>query len=464
MLDRYLYGSVERVSPEAPVPVVRIERESEMLGGAGNVARNVVALGGQVAFVTVVGDDLAGRAITQAVGALARMDPFVLVDRGRTTTVKTRFVAGGQQLLRADREVAAPLHDDLVREIVRLASDAIAECDVVVLSDYAKGVLTPALIAAVIGRAEALGRPVVVDPKNSDFRRYRGAAAITPNRLELSQAAQAPVATNAEVVSAARRVLGFCKAEAMLVTRGAQGLSYIPRQGEPTHVPAVQREVFDPSGAGDTTIAAFATALGAGTPPAIAARLANLAGGIVVGKAGTAVADAAELLHAIAGARFSDLGDKVAGLDTAVARVAAWRAAGLSVSFTNGCFDLLHPGHLSLLTQARSECQRLVVGLNSDASVARLKGAGRPVQPEAARATVLAALEPVDLVVVFAEDTPLRLLEALKPDVLVKGADYRRDQVVGGDFVEGYGGRVALATMLSGHSTTRTIAKLAGER
>jgi D-beta-D-heptose 7-phosphate kinase/D-beta-D-heptose 1-phosphate adenosyltransferase len=330
-----------------------------------------------------------------------------------------------------------------------------------VLSDYGKGVLSSEALRGVIATARTYARPVVVDPKGRDFARYRGASLVTPNKRELAEATGMPTDSDVAVVAAARRVIDTCGIENVLVTRGDQGVTLVLGRGESIHIPAKPRAVFDVSGAGDTVAAVMAVACAAGVTWPEAARLANAAGGVVVGKLGTAVARADEVVAALHAQDLMTGEDKIATLPSALDRIAAWRESGLRIGFTNGCFDLVHPGHVSLLAQARGACDRLVVGLNSDSSVRRLKGEGRPVQSEAARAQVLASLGAVDLVVIFAEETPVRLIEAIRPDVLVKGADYRRDQVVGADIVESYGGRVLLAEILPGHSTTATLARLA---
>lgn len=459
MLDCFVYGHVDRISPEAPIPVLRIEREVSMLGGAGNVVRNIVGLGAQVEFVSVVGSDPAGREVTELVGKLDGVEPHLLVERQRQTTMKRRFVAGSQQLLRADLETVAPISDASVDDILRLVEAAIADCGALVLSDYAKGVLTARGIQAMIAAARRAGKPVIVDPKGADFTRYRGATLLTPNRREMGDAMQMAVDGDDGVEKVSRQVIDKCGVEGVVCTRGAEGMSVVPASGAVEHIPAAAREVFDVSGAGDTVVATLAASIASSLSWTDAARLANVAAGIVVGKVGTAVAYASDIVRALQHDGAGD--DKVATRAGAVDTVARWRAQGLTVGFTNGVFDLLHPGHVSLLSQAKAACDRLVVGLNSDASVRRLKGKDRPVQAEAARAAVLASLGTVDLVVVFEEDTPFELIKAVQPAVLVKGADYRLEQVVGADLVKGWGGRVLLAELSPGHSTTSTIRKMA---
>ncbi len=462
MLDRFAYGAVERISPEAPIPVLTVEREATMLGGAGNVLRNLTALGVSADLIAVVGDDPAGREVARLGAAEVGDRCRLLTQADRPTTIKERFIAAGQQLLRADRESARPLAPAVAADIVTAARAALADPAVgaMILSDYGKGALQPATIAALIAVAHAAGRPVVVDPKGRDFSIYRGATVITPNRRELHLATGLPVDDDAQVIAACRAVIERAGVANVLATRSEKGMILLQSDTPARHFPAAAREVFDVSGAGDTVVAALAGALAAGCDLARGARLANVAAGIVVGKLGTAVAYPREILRAHHTADLVAAEAKVADAAGMLEHAARWRRGGLTLGFTNGCFDLLHPGHVSLLRQARAACDRLVVGLNSDASVGRLKGAGRPVQPEAARAAVLASLADVDLVVVFAEDTPLRLIEALSPDVLIKGADYTAQEIVGADVVRRRGGRVVLAELMRGYSTTGTIAKL----
>lgn len=461
MIDRFIYGEVDRVSPEAPIPVLAIERESAMPGGAGNVAVNLAALGARATLVAVVGHDPAGEELGRLFSTVEGVEARFIADGGRPTTIKTRYLAGSQQLLRADREVVRALALAEAEALSETAVRALEGAGALVLSDYGKGALTEAVITRLVTAARERKIPVIVDPKGADYRRYRGATLVTPNRHELREASRRPVATPEEIVSAAEALRKEAGVEAILVTRSAEGMTLVSGGGEAHHVPAEAREVFDVSGAGDTVVAVLAVALAVGATPLEATRLANAAAGIVVGKKGTATASADELVAAL---RAQDLMTgvyKVVSKVDALSRVAAWRQNGARIGFTNGCFDLLHPGHVSLVAQARAACDRLIVGLNSDDSVRRLKGPSRPVQSEAARAAVLASLQNVDLVVIFDEDTPLDLISALRPDVLVKGADYTLDQVVGADLVRSWGGRVLLARLEPGFSTTATIARIA---
>ncbi|MEI9985856.1 MAG: D-glycero-beta-D-manno-heptose-7-phosphate kinase [Aliidongia sp.] len=462
MLDCWVYGQVDRISPEAPIPVLRIEPERQRwtLGGASNVAENVAALGARAILIGVTGTDETAAQMARLTGENGNFEAVLIPATGRPTTVKTRYIANGQQLLRADQENAAPLDGAAAEAVLAAYRARLAEADIVILSDYAKGVLSDAVLSGAIAAARSAGTPIVADPKRLDFARYRGVTVLKPNRLEASRATGIDCLDDRSTEAAGRQALAASDAAAILLTRGAQGLSVIPADGPALHLPALARRVFDVSGAGDTTIAAFAVALAGGADLADAARLANIAAGIVVAKPGTATVSRDELAEALHVDDLLATDRKIMVLDQAVTRIAEWRSRGLRVGFTNGCFDLIHPGHVALLSRARATCDRLVVGLNTDASIKRLKGEDRPIQNEGARATVMASIGAVDLVVPFAEDTPIRLIEAIRPDVLIKGADYTVDQVVGADFVQAHGGRVALVPLEQGQSTTRTIARI----
>jgi D-beta-D-heptose 7-phosphate kinase/D-beta-D-heptose 1-phosphate adenosyltransferase len=461
MLDDFVYGEVSRISPEAPAPVIAVSREDLIVGGAGNVARNVASLGARCLFIGVVGDDAAGKTLKAALGG--RKDgivPQFVVDPSRPTTRKLRFVSKrhSTHLLRADWEVAKPVGAKIEAALIRRALALLPRVSAVVLSDYAKGALTPRVLRAVIARARKLRKPVIVDPKGDDFSIYRGATIITPNRKELSDATRRPVGTAAELAAAAGALVRDVQSEAVLVTLSEEGMLLRGRGAEPVHVPAYSVKVRDVSGAGDTVVAVLAIMLALGADYESAMRAANAAASVVIGKQGTATVSAAELRARILPSATLAPEEKIVfdwrELD---ARLAAWRAEDLRIGFTNGVFDLLHPGHIKVLAQARAACDRLVVGLNSDVSVRRLKGSTRPIQNERARAEVLAGLEAVDLVVPFGQDTPLELIRHVRPTVLVKGGDYRKDQVVGRDLVEAQGGEVVVVDLVPGFSTTRIV-------
>ena len=462
MLDRFIYGTVERISPEAPIPVMSIERTADMLGGAANVARNVATLGGKATLIGVIGQDSCADNLRDQLALIPTIQACLIVDASRPTTLKTRHVADRQQILRADIESRAPLTGAIAAAVLEQYTAALADVDAVVISDYGKGVLSEALAAAAINAARNRGRPVLVDPKGKSFLKYRGATVLTPNRSELQVAAGHECSSDAQVVAAAKTILAQEICAALVVTRGKEGMSIVEQDGSAAHIRTVAKEVYDVSGAGDTAAATLALGLSKGADIKQAARLANIAAGIVVGKYGTATVTAGEIVAILDRSAEGSAARKHFTLETVLHRVARWRELGLSIAFTNGCFDLLHPGHVSLLAQAKQSADQLVVGLNSDLSVRRLKGADRPVQGEVARATVLASLKSVDAVVIFEEDTPLALIGALEPDVLVKGADYTIESVVGADLIQQRGGKVILAEMVPAQSTTNTIRRLAG--
>lgn len=457
MLDSFVYGDCLRISPEAPIPVLTIERKDVMLGGAGNVARNIAALQGRAVLIGAVGNDAAARELRDAISDEPRITADLITDP-RPTTCKVRYIAGQQQMLRVDIEQSHPVS---IGPLLEALDRHLGSADVLVISDYAKGVVSPDLLARAIERGRAAGIPVIADPKSRDVARYDGVTVLTPNAREAAAAVGFACDDDTAVEAAAGRLLdAMPRSRAVLVTRGAHGMMLSERGVDPTSIPAIAREVFDVSGAGDTVVATVALGLAAGLPLAEAAQISNTAAGLAVSKVGTAVVTADELIHEVRKTRIDRSERRIASPDEAREQVEAWRAEGFSVGFTNGCFDLLHPGHIAQLARAREQCDRLIVGLNDDRSVARLKGPGRPVQDESARAIVLASLNSVDLVVPFADDTPVALIEGLRPDVLVKGKDYQVHEIAGADFVQSYGGRVVLIDLVQGHSTTGIVDKL----
>lgn len=461
MVDKFVYGHVGRVSPEAPIPVLHHQSEKAMLGGAANVARNVVALGGEALLVGALGDNSAGDLIAGPLIAADRIDGrFVRVAQHPTTT-KVRYVSGGQQIMRLDIERQVILDGETIDTICNWFAEAANGVSAVVLSDYSKGVLVPGLISRIIESARARHIPVIVDPKSRDVARYAGASVLTPNASEAEIITGVACADNAGSEIAAKILCKKAGVDAVILTRGANGMTvFDPAEthGGITHIPTLSSEVFDVSGAGDTVVATLALAMSCGASPQIAARIGNAAAGIAVSKRGTAVVQARELAVALGGARARD-NPKIVDNEAAAAIVADWKTHGLKVGLTNGCFDLLHPGHVELLKRSRECCDRLIVALNDDASVGRLKGETRPVQNENARSIVMAAIDSVDLVTLFSDDTPMRLIELLRPDYLMKGADYTLATVVGAELVRSYGGKVVLVPIEHGHSTTSIISR-----
>ena len=466
MLDRFAYCGIDRISPEAPVPVLLLQRVESMLGGAGNVARNIVGLGGRAMVMGLLGGDAAGDEVRAAIRAAPGLIDAHVASAGRPTICKTRYIAGHQQIMRVDEEHVHELDADEESRLLAAIERALPSVGAVILSDYGKCVLGPGIVEFTIRRARKAGVAVFVDPKSEDFRQYRGATCITPNQAELALAAKLPTGSDAEVVAAAKRVLGDAEATAILATRSDKGMVLVETTGAGDFAvhfeKARAREVYDVSGAGDTVIGVWGRALARGGTRPVARRIANAAAGVVVSKLGTATVELDELMLELS----RDGGDRVPHrakaytLAEAETLVRQWKSRGLKVGFTNGCFDILHAGHVALLAAAREECDRLIVALNVDASVRRIKGEGRPVNTLADRAAVIAAIESVDAVIGFDEDTPLELIRRLLPDVLMKGADWTIGTVVGREEVEAAGGRVALIDLVEGHSTSGVIGRM----
>jgi len=459
MLDRYIWGDVERISPEAPVPVVRASHRSDQPGGAANVAMNVAGLGARVTLVGFAGLDPDRETLDKCL-ADAGVSAKFTSGPSHPTTSKLRILGGQQQILRLDVERTTAYPEEAYAELTANVLELLGEVDAVVLSDYAKGVLSEAVCRAVIDQARSLDIPVLVDPKHRDFSRYAGATTICPNLLELSAATGLSQNDAPALLVAAEAMLPKLGLDYLTVTLSEKGIAVV-RPGESQVYPAVARQVFDVSGAGDTVIATLALALASGLAIEDAVPLANIAAGIVVSKIGTVPITRDELLNSLSPQIELQASEKLLPLDRLVTRVNAWRSQGERVVFTNGCFDLLHVGHITLMEDARRQGDRLVVAINSDASVSGLKGPTRPVVREQDRGRVLAALAAVDAVVVFGEPTPIELILALRPDVIVKGGDYSEDTVVGAKEVRSWGGIVKIVPTVEGFSTTKLIARAA---
>jgi D-beta-D-heptose 7-phosphate kinase/D-beta-D-heptose 1-phosphate adenosyltransferase len=452
MLDRYWYGGTSRISPEAPVPVVKVSQIEDRPGGAGNVALNIAALGAGVTLVGITGDDEAGEALAERLRA-ARVYCNFLVSSQYPTITKLRVISRQQQLLRMDFEEGFAESD--AAAMTKRALDLVAPMGAVILSDYAKGALADP--QPLIKAAREHGVPVFVDPKGSDFTRYRGATLLTPNLHEF-EVVVGHCESEAVLVSKGRQLLADLSLEALLVTRGEQGMTLLRPDVPALHLPARAKEVFDVTGAGDTVISVLAASIAAGESFASGVALANLAGGIVVGKLGTATVSGPELRRALLRETGSERG--IMSEEQLVTALEDARAHGEKIVFTNGCFDIIHAGHVGYLEEARALGDRLIVAVNSDASVSRLKGPGRPINPVDRRMAVLAGLEAVDWVLSFDDATPERLLKLLKPDLLVKGGDYAKEEVVGWEIVESYGGQVQALEFLDDCSTTAIVEKI----
>ena len=459
MLDQYLWGQVSRISPEAPVPVVKVERKTGCLGGAGNVAHNLAALGCQTRLLGVVGSDTEADILRSEMLRLNISIDGLVVDQTRPTTVKTRIISGSQQLIRLDNESTQVVRQEVEKELLKRSITQLDDVKFVILSDYGKGVLTDNFLQIFLKIAKQKQVPVLVDPKRHDYTAYTGATAITPNRSESELALKRSLVTDRDFEAAGQEFQQKFSLEAVVMTRSEKGMTLFWNDNA-YHFPTHAREVFDISGAGDAAIAILAASLSVGLSWPEAVELSNLGAGVAVQKVGTTPVYKEELLQVLEQEGISTVNGKILRLPDLIRRLAAWRAQGKKIIFTNGCFDLLHVGHVIYLEKARALGDILIVGLNTDNSVKRLKGLERPLIAEADRARVLASLSAVDAVSLFDEDTPLDLIKAIKPDVLVKGADYRQAEVVGGSFVKSYQGEVVLVPLVEDRSTTKIIKKI----
>jgi D-beta-D-heptose 7-phosphate kinase/D-beta-D-heptose 1-phosphate adenosyltransferase len=458
MLDKYIYGNVDRISPEAPVPVVHALRRSQQPGGAANVAMNVQGLGGKASVVGFVGDDQDGSSLVDLLKA-GGIEAHLICVQTTPTTSKLRILAGSQQVVRLDIETKAPRPPEAYASLLERVLGLLPDVDGVVLSDYAKGALSAEICQAIIGEARKVGVPVMVDPKGRDFARYRGATTISPNLQELAIATGDSGASTEAILDRGRILSNELGIDYLAVTLGPGGIMVFHAENR-FRAPAVAKQVFDVSGAGDTVIATLALSASCGLAIEEAVRLANVAAGIVVGKLGTVPIARHEFIAALTEFSGTHAQEKTLDIGPLLRRAAEWRASGRSIVFTNGCFDILHIGHIALLEHCRQLGGKVVVGINSDASVARLKGPTRPIVGERERASILAALAATDAIILFESPTPIDLILALRPDVLVKGGDYEEKSIVGAVEVCSWGGRVVIIPNVEGFSTTTVVRKM----
>jgi D-beta-D-heptose 7-phosphate kinase / D-beta-D-heptose 1-phosphate adenosyltransferase len=457
MLDRYLIGSVGRISPEAPVPIVLLNAQNERAGGAANVAANLALLGIKTHLIGCVGDDLEGKSLAKLISENG-VENNCFISKNRPTIAKTRVVSGHQQMMRLDQESSAIFtreENDALQANIHGAIQASPQ--IVILSDYAKGLLSLDICQSIIAICKSKGILVLVDPKGADYSKYVGATALTPNKKETAEACNTSI-NDADLIAKASALKNCIKLQFLAVTRGEEGITLIDDATH--HIAASAKQVFDVSGAGDTVIATLAAGLMHGLTPLEALTVANLAAGVVVGKVGTVPIKQADLIEALQAEQGSEQAHKVCDLARLMTKVAAWQQQKQKIVFTNGCFDLLHAGHVTYLEAAKKRGDKLILGLNTDRSVSAIKGPTRPVVHENDRARVLAALESVDAVILFDEDTPLNLINAIKPNVIAKGSDYSANQVVGGKEVQGWGGEIALIDLIEGRSTSNIIKKM----
>lgn len=459
MLDEYMWGQIERISPEAPVQVLLAKSQNYALGGAANVANNLASMGCNVELVGVVGEDEWGAKLEKLLAERGIRCAGLVRAAARSTTVKTRLIAESQQILRIDKEETTPIGGEVEKKVVGFALDAIPRSDGLICSDYRKGVLTEKVIKACIDCARRSGKVVVLDPKGHDYSIYRGVHVLTPNRKEIELATGLSADGQDGLKRCAEKVFNLTGADAILLKKGKDGMALFSNGGEVIEISTEAREVYDVTGAGDTAISFFGMAVFAGCSYEEAARLANIAAGIVVSKLGTAVVTPAELTGYLEEKLLHEE-TKVVSLNELKQIVNYARNRGKTIVFTNGCFDILHVGHIKYLQRAKAFGDLLVVGLNDDASVRKLKGPQRPLIGQAERAKIMAALNCVNYVVVFSETTPEKLIRELRPDYLVKGGDYRAEEVVGKEIVESYGGRVELVPVIEGISTTEIVRRI----
>lgn len=458
MLDRYLIGEVSRISPEAPVPVVLLKKQNERAGGAANVAANLALLGVQTHILGCVGQDTEGQSLMQLMQANGIHTQGMVTSTYRPTIAKTRILGGHQQMMRLDQENSGLLNAEETEAVLHVFQQALARKPaIVVLSDYAKGLLSPAICRAVIEACRAVNIPVLVDPKGNDYSKYQDATALTPNKKETAEACHTNV-NDVVLIDKAQQLKSSLGLQFLVVTRSEEGITLLDETTH--HLQAAAQQVFDVSGAGDTVIATLAAGLMHGLSPLNSLELANIAAGVVVGKVGTVPITKSDLTHALEDQRSNEQAHKICDLPELLEKVSAWKQGKQSIVFTNGCFDLLHAGHVTYLEAAKKRGDKLILGLNTDRSVNALKGPSRPVVNENDRARVLAALESVDAVILFDEDTPLNLILAIQPNIIAKGSDYTADQVVGGKEVLSWGGEIALIDLVEGRSTTNLIKKM----
>ena len=458
MIDHYLWGACDRISPEAPVPVIDVREESEILGGAGNVINNLQALGAVVSVASVVGEDENGRRLKAMLEEIEVNTEALILQKGRSTTRKSRVIASHQQVLRFDSETKEAIEKSTAAELLSRIESAISDFDIVLLSDYGKGVLEESFTASLIELARSEGKMVLVDPKGRDYSKYRGATLVTPNRKEASEATGIEIVDTESLRRAGFKLKEELSLDMAMITLSEEGMAIF--DDNMRTIETVAREVYDVTGAGETVLSTLGFVLACGGNIDEAARIANAAAAVVVGKLGSATADWDEIISYEDTLHESTTEHRIKSREALVSTVRRAKKSGKKIVFTNGCFDILHMGHVKYLEKARSFGDLLIVGLNSDQSLRRLKGDGRPVNPQYDRAYLLAALDAVDFVTVFEEDTPYELIKAIEPDVLVKGGDYRGKEVVGSDIAK----ELRLVDFVEGRSTTAIIERVSNKK
>ena len=459
ILDEYIWGSVSRISPEAPVPILETKSENLTLGGAANVANNLVALGCKVHLVGAIGNDEKGDKLLSLIEDKKISSKGIFRFVYRPTTSKIRVIGHNQQILRIDKEDNRPITEETENKIIKFINKTLPDMDIVICSDYRKGILTEKVFSAIIHRAKNSKKRIIVDPKSSNFEFYQGASIITPNQLEVEKAVPIKIQDKIDLDRAAEYLLNLTHAESILITRGKDGMTLYPNKENPIDIPTQAKEVFDVTGAGDTVVSVLAMALSIGFNYQDSAWLSNMAASIVVGKIGTAVVTLSEIdeyLHE----EMLRTSKAILNLEELTKTVSLAKSVGKTIVFTNGCFDLIHGGHIEFLQKAREKGDLLIVGLNSDESVKSIKGNDRPIKTQKERANIISALKSVDYITIFNETTPEEIIRQVRPDILVKGDDYNKDEVAGREIVEGYGAKVELIPIVKGLSTTNIVTKI----
>jgi D-beta-D-heptose 7-phosphate kinase / D-beta-D-heptose 1-phosphate adenosyltransferase len=459
ILDEYIWGGVQRISPEAPVPILETRSENLTLGGAANVANNLVSLGCEVHLCGAIGQDEKGDKLLQAIHDRSIQTEGIFRFVHRPTTSKMRIIAHNQQILRVDKEDNRPITEKTEKKLIQYTNQVIPGMDGIICSDYHKGILTEKVIKAIMHRAQKAKKAIIVDPKSLDFSLYKGATVITPNLREVERSVPIKIKDKEDLGRAAEYLLNLTKAEAILITQGKDGMSLYQNKEKLISIPTVAKEVFDVTGAGDTVISVFSMAMFVGFNYQEAAWLSNMAASVVVGKVGTAVVTLEEINEFLC-EEMLRTSHTILKIDELKKIISMAKSTDKKVVFTNGCFDIIHGGHIEFLQKAKSLGDILIVGLNADISVKKLKGENRPIKNEKERANILSALKYIDYITLFDETTPEKLIREIKPDILVKGDDYKIDEVVGREIVEGYGARVELIPIVQGHSTTQTLKKI----
>ncbi len=459
MLDKYVLGDVDRISPEAPIPIMKVDKTFLVPGGAGNVARNLNSLGVKTNFISIVGQDDSGRKLIKSISKNSNVFANIIVDKNRKTSIKTRYIGNNQQLLRTDQETIQKLPDDIEKKIFLYFSTAIKKSDLVILSDYGKGMFFGVFCQRLIRYSLKLKKRVIVDPKHFDFSVYKGAYCITPNIKEAFNATNIHVNDDFSAEKCGLYIINKNLSKKILLTRGKNGLSVIEKS-KATHFPANAEEVYDVSGAGDTVVASFAACIAANIDIQTAAEFANINAGIVVKKSGTASIETKEIYSIFNQRNKPNTENKVFKILNIQKIVLEWKNKGLKVGFTNGCFDILHSGHIESLKHASNNCDKLIVALNSDISIKKIKGKDRPVQDELSRVKIISSLSIVDAVILFNEETPIKLIKKIKPDYLIKGADYIISDIVGSDIIDSWGGKVIRSKLVKNISTSKLISNI----